>query len=69
MGYRIGNDVFLSEHEGDAVFTVRGRKCSMDWKLWAGFGVLLVAGFLYMVWLDYGCAISGVITWGGKMCI
>lgn len=31
--------------------------------------IVLIAGFAYLYWLDSGCALNGVMTWTGKVCI
>jgi len=33
------------------------------------FGILFIAGFAYLLWLDSGCGISGMMTWAGKVCM
>lgn len=33
-----------------------------------GFAIVLLLGFGYMIWLDTGCELSGVMTWHGKVC-
>ena len=32
------------------------------------FIALLALGIGYIMWLDSGCALSGIMTWGGKVC-
>lgn len=32
------------------------------------FAALFAAGMSYLLWLDAGCDISGVMTWEGKVC-
>lgn len=34
-----------------------------------GFVIALSLGLGYIVWLDAGCELSGVMTWQGKVCI
>ena len=29
----------------------------------------MIAGFGYLTWLDSGCALQGVMTWHGKVCV
>lgn len=37
---------------------------------WYALGfIVLVVGFTYIAWLDSGCELSGVMTWGGKVCV
>jgi hypothetical protein len=31
--------------------------------------VVLALGFGYLKWLDHGCPLNGVMTWGGKECV
>lgn len=33
------------------------------------FIALLLLGIGYVVWLDYGCELSGAMTWHGKVCV
>lgn len=33
------------------------------------FTALLALGISYLVWLDAGCELNGVMTWAGKVCI
>lgn len=33
------------------------------------FLILIALGIGYLVWLDSGCKLSGVMTWHGKECI
>lgn len=32
------------------------------------FVVGLSLGIAYLLWLDSGCGLSGIMTWGGKVC-
>ena len=32
------------------------------------FIVLVVLGISYLVWLNSGCNLAGVMTWNGKVC-
>ncbi len=36
---------------------------------WLTLAALLVLGIAYLVWLDAGCEVSGVMTWHGKECV
>lgn len=45
---------------------VRGDGWLAAWILAA---VLIVAGLVYFHYLDSGCKVNGIITWGGKSCI
>ena len=29
----------------------------------------MVIGIAYLVWLDHGCALNGIMTWTGKVCV
>lgn len=31
--------------------------------------VLFALGIAYLAWLDHGCALSGAMTWHGKICV
>lgn len=31
--------------------------------------VMILLGMAYLIYLDYGCEIGGVMTWGGKVCV
>lgn len=33
----------------------------------AAFSLVLL-GLAYLYWLDYGCPLTGVMTWSGKVC-
>jgi len=33
------------------------------------FAALFVLGIVYLIWLDSGCGISGIMTSAGKVCI
>ena len=30
--------------------------------------IVFALGVAYMMWLDNGCKLNGVMTWSGKMC-
>lgn len=32
------------------------------------FLMFLMLGMGYLVWLDWGCELNGVMTWQGKIC-
>lgn len=32
------------------------------------FLALLALGMSYLIWLDWGCELNGVMTWQGKVC-
>jgi len=38
-------------------------------KIFALFVIGCIAIIAFNVWLDWGCGLSGAITWSGKVCI
>lgn len=40
----------------------------INWNVVAFF-VALALGVAYLYWLDSGCALNGIMTWTGKVCI
>lgn len=37
--------------------------------VWTTFIGLLVLGIAYLYYLQSGCALDGVMAWGGKVCV
>lgn len=40
----------------------------MNYKILTFFIALAVIAVIYIVWLDAGCELTGVMTWSGKVC-
>jgi Na+/H+ antiporter NhaC len=59
------------------ILDLRATEVELDFSPWykkinwniVTFFALLALGIAYLAWLDNGCALNGIMTWTGKVCI